>query len=502
MVVVFKYQARGWNPALTSGTTGLLLATFGAACATDETPESITQAVVYDQDDRQEVLEHHSSLLASVAKSAVAVKVRTSRIEDTDGFIEIDSDETLGEAKNLCDGERFRDQPEPGTCSGVLIDSRYMLTAGHCMDELDDCNGDRSWVLGYRYQAGGELAQLTRADVYTCRRVVAFQDDEDADFAVFELDREVTDRIPAAVETAPMMLGEPLALIGHPNGIPMKLDSGGVLTSIGEPWLKATVDAFDGNSGSGVFDHQGRVRAILTNGQDDYVERGDCQVVNIIRSPISHAETLFPVGPVMEAFCDAPGADSDLCECDGPCVPYQPADTCETAETIEAIDQEIRDSLVLYAPAELGSCGGRGPDRAYQFELPANARLTATVDGFDTVLYLRRACGREVACSDDRSDSDRSSRIDTALVAGNYTLVVDAFNENVSAFTLNLQFRTASPAMPDAGVAEDAMAPDANTDAPLRDGGCTASSQSRPWPSWLLLAWLAIGYRRASRRAK
>ena len=93
-----------------------------AACGQHEAgsvkTEAATQAVVYDHDGRLEVFEHHSSVLAAVGKSAVAVKVRTDRIESRAGRIEIVADETLGESKNLCEDQRFRDQPEPGTCSG------------------------------------------------------------------------------------------------------------------------------------------------------------------------------------------------------------------------------------------------------------------------------------------------------------------------------------------------------------------------------------------------
>ena len=289
---------------------------------------------------------------------------------------------------------------------------------------------------------------------------------------------------PAPVLAEPLSLGTPLALIGHPHGIPMKIDSGGILTSIEEPWLKATVDAFDGNSGSGVFDHQGRVRAILTNGEDDYVARGDCQVVNVLQSPADDGETLFPIEPVLGAFCEAPGVDSELCECDGPCVDYLPGDTCELAEPIDAVDQEIRATLQGYVPSGYGSCGGVGPDRAYRFSVASDTRLLAAVDGFDTVLYLLRECGEEVACNDDRGDSDLDSQIDAALTPGNYTLVVDAYDEDIDSFTLNLEFREGGAALSDAAVASDGGI-DAGTDSPHEDSGCSASAAANPRPLWL-----------------
>ena len=40
---------------------------------------------------------------------------------------------TLGQERNLCEGERFSDQVVAATCSGFLVTPRIVMTAGHCM---------------------------------------------------------------------------------------------------------------------------------------------------------------------------------------------------------------------------------------------------------------------------------------------------------------------------------------------------------------------------------
>ena len=344
-------------------------------------------AVVYGEDGRTEVFAHPNAALRAVAESAVAMKIDRAYVDATDpDALVIDYTRTLAEAKDLCAGERFADQIEPGTCSGTLIDDQYLLTAGHCVDEPDDCT-DAVWLFGFRYVADGTLATLTEDDVYSCSRVLAYFDDGDVDHAVVELDRPVVGHTPATVriEPAGLALGTPLALIGHPNGIPMKIDDGGEVTwtSPAATFLNATLDAFNGNSGSGVFDHTGQLVALLRGGMDDYVDSGGCSVVNVIDPPpTDDGEELTYVRPALDAFCAEPGIDSALCDCDGPCVPALPGDQCTDAVVIDPVSQVLEGDMALFAPDSTGSCGGAGRDRVWTFTTDRVLRFTARSAGY------------------------------------------------------------------------------------------------------------------------
>ena len=109
-------------------------------------------------------------------------------------------------------------------------------------------------------------------------------------------------------------------------------------------------------------------------------------------------------------------------------------DTCESADRINAETQIIDGSLVGFNADTQGTCAGAGPERSFKFTLDSPKLFKAESSGFDTVLYLQRGCGQELLCNDDKSaqGADRGSIIEGFLEAGDYTLVIDAFDNNVA----------------------------------------------------------------------
>lgn len=494
----------------------MLLGSFLALSLSCDDPDGAQRAsVVYGGDDRTEIYAHANPALVAIAESAIAMKIGARHVDESvPSNVRITYTRTLSEAQDLCPGEPFEDQIDPGTCSGTLIDDQHIVTAGHCMDAGDDC-ADSVWLFDFRYEADGVLSTLTSDDVYRCAGVLAYFDDDRVDHAVVRLDRPVVGHRPAPVRIEPAGLapGTPLALIGHPNGIPMKIDSGGVVTTNSGDLLslRGTVDAFNGNSGSGVFDHTGMLVAVLRGGETDYVDNGGCNIVNVIDpAPTDDGESLVYVRRPVELYCDTPGVESVLCTCSGPCVPALAGDTCLNAEPIESVDQDLSGSLAGYAPDSEGECGGLGPDRAFSFTLTSTTFFTARSSGFDSVLYLRQGCDPpEVACHDDIDrDNDRGSRIEAELPPGDYTLFLDAYGLNVSPYLLRLRFD--DPAVSDAGTPlQDAgsmsdsgtTVADAGTMPPL-DMGCACAIHARsndPQYAFAALFGISVFLRRRRR---
>jgi hypothetical protein len=140
-----------------------------------------------------------------------------------------------------------------------------------------------------------------------------------------------------------------------------------------------------------------------------------------------------------------------------PVLPPPANDTCQTYDVLGIPSPGEPPLVVRGTTAGAGddllsddpdACGGdRGaapPDVVYAFMVPQAMRLTARVEGFDSIAYLRRddcETGEEVACNDDENyDAGRlGSLLDQVpMQAGEvYFLVVDSYGQG-GAFTLTL----------------------------------------------------------------
>ena len=62
---------------------------------------------------------------------------------------------TLGDAKNLCPGQKFRDENVGAFCSGSLVGEDIVMTAGHCVKTETDCAATKL-VFGFKVGKAGE----------------------------------------------------------------------------------------------------------------------------------------------------------------------------------------------------------------------------------------------------------------------------------------------------------------------------------------------------------
>lgn len=190
-----------------------------------------------------------------------------------------ESGEDLSSA--LCEGERFKGQVTSAVCTGFLIAPDLIVTAGHCMEEINSCE-NMSWVFDFNNDnmvvgADGQENYFVKSkDIYNCKEIVAQKLDPAPgvnDYAIVRLDRKVEDRAPLKFrKEGKVSNDDKLVLIGHPMGLPMKVADGAVIrNNDNDLFFLTNTNSFQGNSGSPVFSSKtGQVEGILVRGENDF----------------------------------------------------------------------------------------------------------------------------------------------------------------------------------------------------------------------------------------
>lgn len=242
--------------------------------------------VIYGSDDRLDIFEVSNPLYLELAKSTAAM-IDSDKISVTnDGFTV--GGTTLAQ-RGICSDAKFADQATTADCSGFLVGDDLILTAGHCIQNQNDCL-TRRWVFNYAHETSDITSQiqLTNDDVYSCESIVERQLDQMSknDFALIKLDRKVVGRKALKFRTEGTIAeGDKVVVIGHPTGLPTKVaDNAWVRNNSNPVYFVSNLDTFGGNSGSAVFNATtGEVEGILVRGDTDYVYDWfkNCRVPNV-----------------------------------------------------------------------------------------------------------------------------------------------------------------------------------------------------------------------------
>jgi V8-like Glu-specific endopeptidase len=266
-------------------TLSLLLLTTQVSANTFSLNQLVPK-VIYGDDDRADLFESNDNLMKDIALSTAAQVLNNNLIENNGTFTL--KAETLAES-GMCKTERFANQMTAGNCSGFLVAPDKLVTAGHCVESVEECK-EHFWVFDYANTEKEEKTFTFKKDqVFRCTKVIERKKDQatQADYAVVQLDRAVVGRNPLTVRKE----GKPaddavFTVIGHPTGLPTKITSSAKMrNNKNAVYFVTNSDTYGGNSGSVVVDSKtGIVEGILVRGDTDYAREGQNCLSSVHRS--------------------------------------------------------------------------------------------------------------------------------------------------------------------------------------------------------------------------
>lgn len=230
------------------------------------------EKVVYGDDNRMDVYQSPNALYKTLAASTAAM-ISNSSLSVNGNSVTVNGGTLMGDG--ICADERFAKQMTAANCSGFLVAPNLLVTAGHCIQSMTDCES-YSWVFDYSNTTSENTAwAIDKKNIYSCVEIISrtLDDGTDNDYALVRLDR-ATDRTPLKFrKSGKVDTNSGLVVIGHPSGLPTKIADGAFIRSNkNKYYFQANLDTYGGNSGSAVFNAKsGEVEGVLVRGERDYV---------------------------------------------------------------------------------------------------------------------------------------------------------------------------------------------------------------------------------------
>jgi V8-like Glu-specific endopeptidase len=254
----------------------------GASFFPIHSPVDFAPEAIYGKDDRQLIDKTTSKKIQTLSQSIAmivsedVVTTKGSRslinaklLTDTDGV-------------NLCTNEKFAVHHSVNSCTGFLVAPDLLVSAGHCFMSEEDCASKK---IIFNVAAASETKDgysIPNNTIYECKNIVksSFDADNLTDYSMIRLKTKAAGRTPLKLrKSGSISTRDQVFMIGHPLGMPLVATNNAFVNDVSNAhFFKATLDSFEGNSGSPVFNSKTfEVEGILVRGEDDFVEDSKAQ---------------------------------------------------------------------------------------------------------------------------------------------------------------------------------------------------------------------------------
>jgi AraC-like DNA-binding protein/V8-like Glu-specific endopeptidase len=185
--------------------------------------------------------------------SVAAVCMSRDLSPDGNGYFRLRV-KTYGPTFNLHKDELFFNQPIGAgpICTGVLVGKDVIATAAHFANEKNV--SDLRFV--FDFVMADPITPVTKVhkeNIYKGVEILHRIYNPEGDWALVKLDRKVTDREIAVLSQKNIFYEQPVYVIGHPCGLPLKYAPGARVDDITGRYFRAYLDIYGSSSGSPVF---------------------------------------------------------------------------------------------------------------------------------------------------------------------------------------------------------------------------------------------------------
>lgn len=159
-----------------------------------------------------------------------------------------------GQTFNLHESELFYNQPVGAgpMCTGVLVGEDVIATAAHFANEKNVI--DLRFVFYFvMLDPTSPIEKIPHDNIYKGVEILERVHNPEGDWTLVKLDRKVTGRGSAELSQRNIFPEQPVYVIGHPCGLPLKYAPGAQVSKATGTYFWADLDVYSSSSGSPLF---------------------------------------------------------------------------------------------------------------------------------------------------------------------------------------------------------------------------------------------------------